>query len=223
MIEAAPGTILIYSDIACPWAHLAVYRLWAARARLGAEDDVKFDLHSFPLELVNERPTPKLTLEAEVPVAGALQPDAGWSLWTAPPFTYAVTTLLAMEAVHAAKQQGSRAAESLDRALRLAFFRDSLCISMHHVIVEIARNVEGLDAAALERDLIAGSSRRKVFEDLEVAKTDEVKGSPHLFAPGRDVHNPGIEMHWEGRRGGFPVIDKDDPQIYDDLIELAAG
>lgn len=33
----APGTILLVSDIACPWAHLAVSRLRATRHRLGLD------------------------------------------------------------------------------------------------------------------------------------------------------------------------------------------
>src|SRR5919112_1586103 len=32
---AAPGTVLLYSDIGCPWAHLVVHRLLTARARPG--------------------------------------------------------------------------------------------------------------------------------------------------------------------------------------------
>jgi hypothetical protein len=28
-------------------------------------------------------------------------------------------------------------------------------------------------------------------------------------------------MHWEGGRGGFPVIDADDPSVIDQLLEAA--
>ena len=47
-----------------------------------------------------------------------------------------------------------------------------------------------------------------------------VKGSPHLFLPdGTDVHNPGMELHWEGEHGiGFPVVDADDPEVYTCLL-----
>ncbi len=58
----------------------------------------------------------------------------------------------------------------------------------------------------------------------EARAKEEVKGSPHVFlADGTDAHNPGIEMHWEGRPGeGFPVIDRDEPAIYDELVGRAA-
>ena len=57
------------------------------------------------------------------------------------------------------------------------------------------------------------------------AESGRVNGSPHLFLPdGTDVHNPGIEMHWEGDHGkGFPVVDRDEPAIYEDLLRRAAG
>lgn len=52
----------------------------------------------------------------------------------------------------------------------------------------------------------------------------QAQGSPHFFlADGSDVHNPGIELHWQGDPGaGFPVVDDDDPGVYDDLVQQAA-
>jgi hypothetical protein len=54
---------------------------------------------------------------------------------------------------------------------------------------------------------------------------DAVAGSPHVFAPdGTAAANPGIEFHWEGERGDkHLVIDRDDPSIYDDLLQRAAA
>jgi hypothetical protein len=64
-----------------------------------------------------------------------------------------------------------------------------------------------------------------VFEQCQGAEDGDVKGSPHVFLPdGSDAHNPGIEMEWVGEHGaGFPVIGKDDPRVYDDLVSRAAG
>jgi predicted DsbA family dithiol-disulfide isomerase len=224
MIEVRPQTVVVYGDIGCPWAHLAVYRLHSARTRAGLEEAISFDIRCFPLELFNSRPTPKLTLDAETAVAGGLDPEAGWKLWSERESTYPVTTLLAMEAVHAAKEQGLGLSDRLDRALRVAFFRDSRCISMHHVILEVSEEVPGLDIAALESALKDGRARSAVFADKEDAERNDVKGSPHLFTPdGSNFHNPGIKMHWEGKRGGFPVIEEDDQSIYDRIVKLAEG
>src|SRR5688500_7926303 len=109
MVDVAPGTVVVYSDIGCPWAHLAVFRLHRARSELGLQGAITFDMHAFPLEIFNEQPTPKKILDAEIAVAGALDPDAGWQMWQGAEAEYPVTMLPALEAVQAAKEQSLRA------------------------------------------------------------------------------------------------------------------
>lgn len=216
------GTITVWADIGCPWAHVAVYRLHETRRRLGADDAVFFDVRAFPLEILNEQPTPALVLATEIPVTGALAPGAGWSQWRASPYAYPVTTIPAMEAVYAAKEQGLGLSDRLDRALRVAFFKEARCISIEYEILAVAEQVAGLDVLQLKRALREARSRKELFDDLKVAGSDEVQGSPHVFLPdGRSFHNPGVEMHWEGK--AFPVVDSDDASIYDDLIKTAAS
>jgi predicted DsbA family dithiol-disulfide isomerase len=223
-LSAAPGTVLLYSDIGCPWAHLAVHRLQAARARLGLDGALELDHRAFPLELANQRPTPWRALAAEIPVVGGLEASAGWQVWQGDAATWPVTTLPALEAVQAAKAQGLTASERLDRGLRLAVFGQSRCISMRHVILEVAEEA-GLDVAALREALDDGRARREVFEQTRVAEGSAVKGSPHFFLPdGTDAHNPGIEFEWVGEEGrGFPVVTKDDPSAYEELLRRATG
>lgn len=224
MIQLDPGTIVVYADIGCPWAHLAVHRLHTARAGLGLSDKVAFDIRSFPLEIVNEQPTPKLILDAEIVAVGTLDPGAGWQMWQRPPHEYPVTTLPALEAVEAAKEQGLRASEELDRALRVAFFAHSEVISLRHVIREVAASCAAMDADKLMDALDDGRARQAVITQAGYAASDDVIGSPHLFlADGTSEHNPGIEMHWEGEHGrGFPVVDRDRPEIYGELLLRAA-
>ncbi|MGH2827702.1 MAG: DsbA family oxidoreductase, partial [Actinomycetota bacterium] len=172
----------------------------------------------------NDQATPKPVLDAEIPVVGAMEPEAGWQVWQGRPHDWPVTILPALEAVYAAKQQGLAASADLDRALRLALFRDSRNISMHHEIMDVAKATPGLDADELEGLLVEGTSRSEVFDDLEIARSDGVKGSPHFFLPnGTNLHNPGVTMHWESEHDpGFPVVSKDDPSIFEDLLERAA-
>jgi predicted DsbA family dithiol-disulfide isomerase len=225
MIDVAPGTIVAFTDIACPWAGVAVHRLHAARSRLGLEGEVELDHHAFSLELVNRRPISKRVLDSEVPVAGALVPDAGWQMWHRPAEEWPVTTLPALEAVQAAKAQGLGASAALDRALRRALFVESRCVALRAVVVEVARSCPEIDADALAEALDDGRARRQVMDDLARAQSDEVQGSPHLFLPdGSDVHNPGVQFHWQGAHGrGFPVVDADDPSVFDDLLRRAAA
>jgi predicted DsbA family dithiol-disulfide isomerase len=221
----APGTIVVWSDLTCPWAHVAVARLHRVREELGLTEEVVLDHQAFPLEVLNGRPTPKLILDAEVPVAGALEPGAGWVMWQRPVWEYPGTILLALEAVQAAKEQSLRASEALDRALRVAFFGQSRPIGQRHEVLEVAESCRAVDAGVLAKCLDDGGARRALMDQAEEAAGGRVQGSPHLFLPdGSDVHNPGVTMHWEGEKGqGFPVADADDPHVYVDLVRRAAA
>jgi predicted DsbA family dithiol-disulfide isomerase len=204
-VDVEPGTIVLFSDIACPWATVAVERFHEARDRVGAP--VRLVHRAFPLELVNGRATPKPTLDAEIPVTAKLV-NGVFRSWSGQLHEWPVTTLLALEAVRAA---GDRA-EVLDRALRRAFFHDSRCISLRSVILDVADRV----GADVEAALDDGRCRRAIIDDLAMARSSSVKGSPHAFLPdGTDVHNPGIVMHWAA---GKPVLDTDDPKVWDDLL-----
>ena len=213
-MEVAPGTIVVFSDIGCPWAHVAVWRLHDARRRLGLEERVAFDHRVFPLELFNSEPTPRDELEVE------------WQAWSAPTWAWPATMLPPMEAVQAAKEQGLAASEQLDRGLRRAFWGESRCISLRHVILEVAAECDGLDLEALADAFDAGRARSALFAQYEVARSDAVDGSPHLFlADGTAVQNPGIEATWEQGSDGFwrPTIVHDDPAAYERLVTAAAA
>lgn len=223
MIEVAPNTIVVYADITCPWAHVAVHRLHAARSKLDLEDHLRFDIRSFPLELFNEQPTPKSILDAEISVAGGLAPEAGWQMWQRPESEYPVTSLPALEAVQAAKEQGLLASEELDLRLRTGFFGESRVISLRHEILELAAGCPAVDVEALAGALDSGRARSAVMEQKERAEGDDVAGSPHVFLPdGTESHNPGIDMEWHGEHGeGFPIVKEDRPEVYLDLVQRA--
>jgi predicted DsbA family dithiol-disulfide isomerase len=221
-----PGTLEVWSDLGCPWSHVIVWRLHDARRRLGLEGRVAFDHHAFPLELFNSEPTPRREREAEWPVAAQLAPRAGWQAWAAPEHMWPVTMLPPMEAVQAAKLQSLAAAEELDRGLRRAFWGESRCISLRHVILEVATTCDVVDVGVLTAALDEGRARHALFDDWAVARTDEVRGSAHLFAPdGTNAQNPGITIGWLGGEdgSGFATIEADDPAAVDDLVQRAAS
>lgn len=224
MIEVPPRTIAVWSDIGCPWSHAVVWRLHDARRRLGLEHQVAFDHHAFPLELFNSEPTPRPRIEAEWQVARDLAPRAGWQAWTAPDHAWPVTMLPAMEAVQAAKHQSTAAAEALDRGLRRAFFGESRCISLRHVILEVATETDALDVALLAETLDSGTARGALYADWATARGDEVRGSAHVFAPdGTSAQNPGIEIDWRPDGGeGIYAVTHDDPAAIEDLVRRAA-
>lgn len=221
-MHVEPNTIAIWSDLGCPWSHAVVWRLWDARRRLGLEERLRFDHHAFPLELFNSEPTPRPEREAEGRLAAQLAPRAGWQEWSAPDHAWPVTMLLPMEAVLAAKEQSLAASEELDRALRRAFWAQSRCISLRHVILEVARDCDAVDVEALTEALDDGRARRTLLDDWAVARTDEVRGSAHLFAPdGTSAQNPGMALGWTEASG--VTVDADDPAAIEAFVRLAAG
>ena len=192
---------------------------------MGLENEIRFDMRSFPLEVFNEQPTPKKVLDAEISVAGALDPEAGWQMWQAPEHEYPVTTLPALEAVQAAKEQGLAASEQLDLGLRKALFAGSRTISMRHEILAVAHRLPAVDGTRLQEAIDSGRARTAVMDQCDEARGDHVKGSPHVFlADGWDVHNLGIELEWHGEHGeGFPVVKSDEPSVYGTIFERAAA
>lgn len=213
---------MFYADIACPWAHVATSRILRAREKLGAQ--VEIEMRAYPLELINEAPTPKAPLDAEIPLGLQIEPQAGWQQWSAPDHEWPVTTLLALEAVAAANEQSLEIGLQLAMKLRRALFGESRCISMRHVIIDIAHQVPDCDVELLEKDLDRGACRLAIFEHLGHQKSGVVKTSPHLFLPdGTSYANPGISVKWEKTNGSHkhPVIKQNDPTIYEELLEFA--
>lgn len=225
-ISVAPGTIQVWSDLGCPWSHVVVWRLHDARRRLGLEDRVRFDHHAFPLELFNSEPTPRWHIDVEAPVAQTIAPRAGWQPWSALDSTWPVTLLPPMEAVQAAKLQSLEASAALDRGLRQALYGESRCISLRHVILEVAEETDAVDVVALAQALDDGSARGALMADWALARTDAVRGSAHVFAPdGSNDQNPGIGIGWkdDGSPGGRYWIERDDPKAVDELVRRAAA
>ena len=222
-VTVVPGTIAVFSDLTCPFAHVAIHRLFETRTRLGLDDTVRLDHHVFPIELLNGAPGTRHGSDSEIPVLGALEPDAGWQIWQGPDYHYPSTVLLAFEAVQAAKAQSLAISERLDRALRRAFWAQSRPIHLHNELITVASTVDGIDVDDLDRALRRGTYRHRIFDDLDVVRSGAVSMSPHLFLPnGTDIANPGIQLHWQGPwAAGFPVIDSDDPGIYEALLRTA--
>ena len=223
VVDVAPGTIVLFSDLLCPFAHVAIHRFIAARARAGLDGQLHLDHRVFPLELFNG-PHPRPGTDTEAVGLGQIEPDAGFRVWSAPDWTYPNTVLLANEAVQVAKAQGLDASERLDRGLRRAFWVESRAIAHRAVIVEVAHEV-GVDAGAIADGLDDGRCRRAIGADFAIAQSDTVAGSPHFFlADGTDAHNPGITVRWEGPwASGYPIVEKDDPGVWDLLVRQAGG
>lgn len=216
-----PGVITVYGDLACPFAGLTVAGLRDARERLG-RTDVRLDIRALPLELVNRRPHDFGLVEMEKAVLAHLDPRLGWRRWRGRDVEWPVTTLLALEAVQAAKRPevgGLPASEELDWALRRALFVDSRCVALLPVILEVAEECGGMDRAALATALQAGAARAEVFAQLARHEAGAVHGSPHVFtAEGQDWVNPGLALE---HAGDYVVVTNHNPEAYAAIVRAA--
>lgn len=215
--SAPVTTVDIWSDVHCPWALVAVHRLRAARDK--HDLDVVFAPRAWPLEWVNGRGTPRDIVTTETAALASHEPSL-FNAYTGD--SWPSTFLPAFELVAAARRvHGPRAAEDVDYALRLAFFRDSVDVS-------VKAGLE--DALAVAHDLnpevrpdqvldtwLRTNTRADVVADFEASTTLPIQGSPQIFWPdGTTTHNPGMTDHrWHG---GLVRIGRTDPDEAERLL-----
>lgn len=211
--------IIVYSDVGCPWANIAVNRLSHTLHERGLDREIGIDHRAFSLELINDQPIPSDVFNAEVPICRDLEPSAPWPAGSGP-WQFTRSTLVALVAVQAAKEQSTGASVRLDKALRRAMFEDLADLGTLQVVVGLAGDVDGIDVDALEEALRSGRGRAEVDRHTAESRTDLVAGSPTLILPDGSTHNnPGISMHWEDRPGERLVIDSDDSDVYTALVD----
>ena len=160
-------------------------------------------------------------IEAATPACAAAAPELGWSLWQGRLDEYPVSSLLALEAVQAARRQSEAAAEELDLALRTALFAKSRCITLRHEILAAARSCPFLDPDQLAVDLDAGVSRAAVMRQARAARDGAAHCSGSVVMPdGVGYCNPGIDVRWlrPSMPRGVAVVGKDDPTAFRNLV-----
>lgn len=178
--------IAVYADLACPYAYVANYRLRTLRDEYRGR--LVIEHKSLPLEYVNRKPTPKPVLDSECPLLMLAEPELAWEPWHAPLSEWPVTLWPAFEAVKCAERQDMALADDLDWAIRTAFFAESRCVSMRHVLLELAERV-GLAMDRFTRDIDSGQAKALVItEAREGWERLKVPGSPTFVLPsGRQV------------------------------------
>ncbi len=180
------ATVRVFSDLTCPWAYLTAWRL--CRLAPAYAGRVRFVWASLPLEVVNREPTRKDVIEAELPIVREAEPDLPLCAWAAPAWTWPVTVLPAFEAVKCAEAQGDAAAAEYSWRVRHAFFAESRCIALRHVLLELAAEA-GLDVDRFADDLDHGRYRASVMAESRAGWVElKVAGSPTLVLPDGSQH-----------------------------------
>jgi predicted DsbA family dithiol-disulfide isomerase len=188
---SSTGSIALYSDVHCPYAYLTAYRLRQLRGEYRGK--VAISYKSLALEYVNRRPTPKPILDHETPILMLEAPDIPYQPWHAPLSEWPVTMWPAFEAIKCAERQGPDAAAELDWAIRRAFFAESQCISMRHVLLELAEKA-GLEMSRFVDDFDSGVTKRQVLHEAQEGwERLKVEGSPTFVLPsGEQISYPAL-------------------------------
>lgn len=179
MAEAA--RIDLYSDLHCPYGYVTAYRLRKLYDEYRGK--IRIVHKSLALEYVNKRSTPRGIIAEETPVIMLEEPAIPYRPWSRPDAEWPVTMWPAFEAVKCAAQQGDDLAHELDWLIRKAFFEGSRCISMHHVIFELAEQA-GVEMGQFEQDFLSGAFRRAAYADARAGWEQlKVDGSPTFVLP----------------------------------------
>lgn len=219
-LHGIPGALVFRSDVLCPWATVALIRLRRARAELGLGELTLPIVHlAHSIELRFGAPIPRRIVDAEVVLCAAAEPEFGWSPWFGPLDEFPISSLLALEAVQAARIQSETAAEQLDLELRRAFFARSRSITMRHEVLAAARSCD-LDADGLGEVLDSGVARPAVLRQSREGHCSGVVVLPE----GSEHCNPGVRTDWIGTKlpQVVPRVLTDDPSLVRELVATAA-
>jgi predicted DsbA family dithiol-disulfide isomerase len=183
--------IAMYADLACPYAYVSAFRVRALRDE--ERGKVTIVHKSLALEYVNREPTPKPVLEQELPLLIQEEPGIPYQRWQRPESEWPVTMWPAFEAVKCAEYQSLKLADELDWALRVAFFAESRCISMRHVLLSVAQQV-GLDMPRFADDFDRGVAKYQVLTEAQEGwERLKVAGSPTFVLPsGKQMSEMGL-------------------------------
>ena len=187
----APIPIAMYADLACPYAYVSAYRLRKLREEY--RGTIIIEHKSLALEYVNREPTPKTLLDSELPLLVQEEPDIPYRPWQRPESEWPVTMWPAFEAVKCAERQSLALADDLDWAIRVAFFAQSRCISLRHVLLELAQQV-GLDMELMAFDFDRGVTKYQVLQEAQEGwERLRVEGSPTFVLPsGKHISDVGL-------------------------------
>lgn len=186
-------------------------------------EGVRVEWASLPIEVVNRRGTPKDILDQEIGLIQGIEPRLEIRAWAKREWEWPVTILPAFEAVKCAEAQGDELAWEYQWRVRQAFFRDSACISLRHVLLDLAEEV-GLD---ISQDFDSGRLRQKVMvEGQEGWHELKVRGSPTLVLPDGSISAyPGLpEVTWSADHARIEHVEppeRDPVDVLRGLLERA--
>lgn len=206
--EMSATRVEVYADVSCPFTHVGLRRLVAARD--AKRSDVAIRVRAWPLEWVNGRQIdPELAAGEIEALRASVAPElfAGFD-----PNVFPRTTIPALGLVAAAYRIGDDIGERLSLRVRTALFEEGRDIT------------DGVELAAIGREfavepLCASEAEAAVRADWERGRARNVRGSPHFFVGRRDWFCPSLRIHHEG----VEFVISLDSEALDEFYESALG
>lgn len=220
----------IYSDIHCPWAYLANFRLrqiWPAY-----KGKLQLKWRALSLEFINEHGTPKDILEQETDLMQQqVEPNLPIQQWPTANWEWPVTIWPAFEALACAQAQGEAQAFEMSWALRYAFFAESRSISLRHELFAVAEQVAkiaDLDVPRFKDDWDSGRYKIEVYQDSERGwHALKVKNSPTFVLPNsKQYSNPAAGEFKLDLKNGHPSYtppDREPLEVYREILDEASS
>ena len=175
-------TIEVFADVTCPFTHVGLRRMVAARQAQG-RDDVVLRVRSWPLEVVNGAPLDAAFVAEEVDdIRAQVAPDL-FVGFNSERFPSSAMTAMALAA--AADRVDPITGERVSLALRTMLFEEGVDISDESVLRSVAAE-HGVDWSDLDP--------ARVLADHAEGIERHVTGSPHFFTPGGDFFCPGLAI-----------------------------
>ena len=173
--------IEVFADITCPFTHVGLRRLVAARDARGSAHRIR--VSSWPLELVNAEP---LRGAALLPKVASLRQTVAPDLFGGfDPDHFPASSLPALGLVAAAYLHDVEAGERLSLVVRTALFEEGADIADAEVLATLAARC-GLPG-------LPGNDEQ-VIDDWHRGEALGVVGSPHFYLPGGDFFCPALEI-----------------------------
>jgi predicted DsbA family dithiol-disulfide isomerase len=186
--------IEIWSDFACPWCALGIYRLDAARAQFEHGDEITVTHRAF--ELDPRAPARRPQSMAEVLAAKyGMNPEqvrVGHERLTS--LGNEVGMVFDFERIQlgntfdahrlAGSARGTATEDALVKRLFAAYFTDGKLLSDHQVLCDAAAEA-GLDPAAARAVLESDAFAAEVRADEEAARELDITGVPHFAINGK--------------------------------------
>jgi predicted DsbA family dithiol-disulfide isomerase len=182
----------VFADVACPFTHVGVRRLVAAREERGRTAPV-LRFRSWPLEVVNDAPLDGTALVKSIEALRAgVAPDLFEGFH---PDRFPASTIGALAAEQVAWRQSPEEGERVALDLRSALFEEGLDVGDVDVVASILARHQMPAPRAQDEDA--------VLADHEEGRRRGVEGSPHFFTPAGDFFCPSLDIRHPG--GGLEV------------------